>query len=335
MLRLVTLPTLLLTLAACAGSGTVSESAPYAEPDSAAADIPPPPAKHRRAEVSLSRALIYDKYTLGDTIPWRDTVRVIRWDKVRGILSQLDSLTAVRAAWAVAQNRHNINGQAPLSGTYSRNAYGNLQDPYGVERFQGIPLWAGADTLPPERYALDGALVRVVGSDSLTARVSPAWIGGEWTTRTRYLKTLQADTLFDRVIAIDRAQQYIITLEKGRSSDWLIRSINPATTGLHHPPYQMETPLGIFVVQEKKQRMVYLVDGRTETGGFAPFASRFSNGAYVHGIPVNAPHTRVEEYSWSLGTTPRSHMCVRTATSHAEYVYRWAEKDRALVVVFE
>lgn len=55
--------------------------------------------------------------------------------------------------------------------------------------------------------------------------------------------------------------------------------------------------------------MIYLVDGSKETGGFAPYANRFTNGAYIHGVPVNAPRKSLIEYSPSLGTTPRSHMC--------------------------
>ena len=87
--------------------------------------------------------------------------------------------------------------------------------------------------------------------------------------------------------------------------------------------------------QQKKTRMVFLKDGSAETGGYAPYASRFTNGAYIHGVPVNAPRTSMIEYSWSLGTTPRSHMCVRNATSHYKFVFDWAPTERSLVVVIE
>ena len=111
--------------------------------------------------------------------------------------------------------------------------------------------------------------------------------------------------------------------------------MNPITTGLHRPPYAQETPLGIFLIQEKKQKMIYHKDGTTETGGFAPWASRFTNGAYLHGVPVNVPRTTPIEYSASLGTTPRSHMCVRNATSHAKFIYEWAPAEKTVVFVLE
>ena len=62
--------------------------------------------------------------------------------------------------------------------------------------------------------------------------------------------------------------------------------------------------------------MIFLKDGSTATGGFAPYANRFNNGGYIHGVPTNAPAKGIIEYSYTLGTTPRSHMCVRQRNHH-------------------
>lgn len=72
-----------------------------------------------------------------------------------------------------------------------------------------------------------------------------------------------------------------------------------------------------------------------ETGGYAPYASRFTDGAYIHGVPVNEPRKTQIEYSWSLGTTPRSHMCVRNATSHAKFIFDWAPVNETIIFVLE
>jgi hypothetical protein len=104
---------------------------------------------------------------------------------------------------------------------------------------------------------------------------------------------------------------------------------------MHKPPYAQETPLGMFVLQEKKVKMIFLKDGSVETGGFAPYASRFTNGAYIHGIPVNLPQTKQIESSPSLGTVPRSHMCVRSATSHAQFIFDWAGVEETLIFIIE
>lgn len=44
--------------------------------------------------------------------------------------------------------------------------------------------------------------------------------------------------------------------------------------------------------------MIFLKDGSAATGGFAPYASRFNNGGYIHGVPTNAPATdhRIQLY---------------------------------------
>ena len=111
--------------------------------------------------------------------------------------------------------------------------------------------------------------------------------------------------------------------------------MNPATTDCTGHPMPRKRLPGVYIIQEKKPRMIYLVDGTTETGGFAPYASRFTNGGYIHGVPVNAPRKSLIEYSSTLGTTPRSHMCVRNATSHAKFIYDWAPVYETLVFVFD
>ena len=40
-------------------------------------------------------------------------------------------------------------------------------------------------------------------------------------------------------------------------------------------------------------------------------------------------------FGTTLGTTPRSHMCVRNATSHAKFVYDWAPVNETIVFVFD
>ncbi len=325
----------LILIFAAAAAACGQRNAPVAE-EPAAEDTLPAGPSFPKIEVVIEKQFTYDKYTLADTFPYRDTVRMFQWDKIRAGLARLDTLAVDPQAWGVLRNRRNINGIAPLVRDYTRNSYKNIQDTFGVERYQGIPLYAQDDPMPV-RYALDGSLVKIFSAegDSLVA-AEHAYIGGRWIIPPKYVKRIGGDTLrFDRAIFVDRTNQCIATLERSGDGKWLVRSMNPCTTGLHHPPYQKETPLGIFVVQEKKPRMQYYVDGTTRIGGFSPWASRFCNGGYVHGVPVNLPRTAVAEWSASLGTTPRSHMCVRNATSHAKYIYDWAPVDRTLVFVIE
>lgn len=285
-------------------------------------------------EIVIEKALLYDQHTLEDTYPYKDTTRVFQWEKIKEGLSWLDSIQKKPSVWSVLQNYKNRNGEAPLVKNYHRDSYRRIADSLGVERFQGIPLYLPTDTTVPELYGRDGTLVKHLEDYTNFTKIVSLYTGKEWMVPKRYIKTLPDTVVFRKAVFVDTKNQNITTLEQ-EGEEWLVRSMNPATTGLHRPPYAQETPPGVYVIQEKKPRMIYLVDGSAATGGFAPYASRFTDGGYIHGVPVNAPRKTLIEYSPSLGTTPRSHMCVRNATSHAKFIYDWAPVYETLVFVFD
>lgn len=324
-----------LTFTFCTQKSGVQENNALSTNDTAVASIPdsietsPVP-----IEIVIEKELLYDKHTLADTYPYKDTTRSFQWNKIRDRLAMLESIQSKPAQWAILQNYRNKNGEAPLVKQYNRDAYKRIADTLGVERFQGIPLYLLTDTVTPERYGRDGALVKLLSGNGRFFRIETIQPAVEWYVPGKYVYLIPDSIVFNKAIFVDVTNQNIATLEHV-GKQWLVRSMNPATTGQHRPPYAQETPLGMFVVQEKKARMIFLVDGTTETGGFAPYASRFTNGGYIHGVPVNAPAKSLIEFSPTLGTTPRSHMCVRNATSHAQFVYDWAPVNEAIVFVFD
>ena len=285
-------------------------------------------------EIIIEKELLYDQHTLADSYPYKDTTREFQWDKIRERLTWLESTQREPATWSILQNYRNKNGEAPLVRNYHRDSYRRIADSLGVERFQGVPLYLPTDTSVPELYGRDGSLVKHLEDYTNFIKVASVHTGKEWMVPRKYIETIADTVVFRKAIFVDTKNQNIATMEHV-GDKWLVRSMNPATTGLHRPPYAQETPPGIFVIQDKKPRMIYLVDGTTETGGFAPYASRFTNGGYIHGVPVNAPRKNLIEFSPSLGTTPRSHMCVRNATSHAKFIYDWAPIAGTLVFVFD
>lgn len=288
-----------------------------------------------RDMVVIKKELQYDQYTLEDSYPYKDTTRMFQWEKIRERLFFLDSIQQEPAVWAIVQNYKNLKGEAPLIRKWTRNEYKLVTDEYGVSRYQSVPLYLTNDRDTAERYIRDGSLVKVLEQDSTKfTQIEPTCFEGEWLVPNKYIKMIGDTVVFNHVVIVDRENQNIATIEKV-GDVWYVRSMNPATTGLHNPPYGHETPLGMFVIQEKKPKMVYLKDGSSAVGGFAPHASRFTNGAYLHGVPVNAPRTSTIEYSQTLGTTPRSHMCVRNATSHAKFIYDWAPTLKSVVFVIE
>ncbi len=290
----------------------------------------------KKYKLIVEKDFLYDQHTLADTFPYENSFRVFQWDKIRQGLTLIDSIQREPNFWAVVQNRRNIHGEAPLTGSFYRNEYNLVADDYGVERYQSIPLYTLEDSITPVRYARDGSLISVSDAGDKFSTAKIVYFNDSWRIPSTYIKTIgSSDSIvFTNAIFVDRTNQNIATLEKV-DSVWLVRSMNPATTGAHNPPYQHPTPLGIFVIQEKKPKMIYLVDGTTKTGGYAPYASRFSNGGYIHGVPVNTPHVDPIEFSSTLGTIPRSHMCVRNASSHAKFVYDWAPTLKTMVFIFD
>lgn len=286
-------------------------------------------------EIKIEKELLYDKHTLEDIYPYKDTTRCFQWDKIKERLALLENIQRKHSEWCILQNYKNRNREAPLVKKFKRDAYKRVADTLGVERYQGVPLYTPNDTVTPERYGLDGLLTRYLGEEGSFTKVEPIFIGGEWYAPTRYVKLIPDTVVFQKAIFIDRHNQNIATLERKEEGSWLVRSMNPATTGRHRPPYAQETPLGMFVLQEKKTKMIFLKDGSKATGGFAPYANRFHNGGYIHGVPTNAPATGIIEYSYTLGTIPRSHMCVRNATSHSKFIFDWAPVNETIIFVLE
>jgi hypothetical protein len=286
-------------------------------------------------KVTIKKEFLYAKDTLPDSYLYKNTTREFQWDKIRQSLTLLESIQEEPGSWAVLQNYKDIHGKPQPVKNFHKNDYNQLCDSLGVAQYQSAPLYAATDSTTPLLYGRDGSLVKVINKDGNFIKIATVYFKGDWKVPQKYVKLLDDGVVFRKAIFVDRTNQNIATLEKVNST-WLVRSMTKATTGLHKPPYEYETPTGIFVVQEKKDKMIYNKDGSDELAGFAPYASRFSGGAHIHGVPVNGPlDAGLVEDSPILGTTPHSHECVRTITSHAKFIYDWGTIDDTIVFVID
>ena len=287
------------------------------------------------ADIQLTENLEYDQYTLEDEYPYKDTVRRFQWEKVKEKIAYLENAMENGGNWGVFSNYKNMNGEAPTIEGFVRNEYKRVSDEYGVERYQSVPLYDVTQTDKMLRYGRDGWLVKIPDSDTTElVRVQGVSFEGEYLVPNCYLKPWGNTIRFTKVVVVDVTNQHVALLEK-QGNTWNILSKNPATTGVHKPPYAQETPTGLFAIQQKKEKMYYQQDGSSQIAGYAPYASRFTNGAYIHGVPVQLPRKNIIEYSASLGTTPRSHMCVRNASSHAKLVFERATVKESVVLVID
>jgi len=288
------------------------------------------------ADIILKKELKYDKYTLDDKYEYNDTFRVFQWEKIKEKLAYIENFQREHNQYGLISNYKNKHGESPTVANFKRNAYKRVSDTLGTERYQSAPLYQIGETKLPSIYGRDGSLVKILSNDTIKmVRVKGlSNFDGEWDIPKRYVKVLGDTLAFRHIVVVDVTNQNICALDH-IGDTWYIRSMNKATTGKHNPPYAMETPVGMFLVQERKAKMFYYKDGTTSIEGFAPWASRFTNGAYIHGIPVNNPKGQIIETSWSLGTVPRSHMCVRNASSHSKFIYDWVKPYSSLVIVID
>lgn len=282
---------------------------------------------------TIRKDLLYDKYSLADEYSVGKDKRMYQWNKIEEFLDTLENFQNRNFLFAVLTNYKNQTGIPPTVEPYRVDKYKQVTDTFGVSRNQAIPLYYTSELDTLVRYALDGSLAAILNSDSTSTKVELLLPKGIWYIPNKYIRKI-GPIRFLKTIFIDRKNQNIATLEL-TDTTWLARSLNPITTGVERPPFKKATPLGIFVTQNKTKEMKFYVDGSHEIGGYAPFATRFSGGGYLHGVPVNLPATAHIEYSPTLGTTPRSHMCVRNATSHAEFLYNWIDPYSTIVFVYE
>lgn len=283
--------------------------------------------------VRIEKALQYDWHTLEDQYTYKKTARRIQWNKISGKLDSLLMLEEIATEFGALSNYKNRNGLPPLVKPARHNAYKHIVDKNGTNRDQAIPFYRIGDLNTPECYGKDGALVWILRDTADYLVIVPAGFDGVWLVPSKYVDRLPVRK-FTKTIFVDRTNQNIVTLEQTDTA-WLVRSMNPATTGVRIPPYRQETPTGVFVVRSKTASMLFTKDGDSALAGYAPWASRFSGGGYIHGVPVNYPNRKVSEFCGSLGTVPRSHMCVRSATSHSKFIYDWASTDRALIIIYD
>lgn len=276
----------------------------------------------------IEKELLYNKYTLKDQYSYgKKSTRQFQWEKINNSLDKLENFKKTYSTFGFIANYKNINGSVPAIN-------GETTDSDGVSRSQAIPLYSPNNLSSPAKYGKDGSLVAIISRSQNFSLVKIFSRDGEWMVPNRYLDEISGED-FSKAIFIDRKNQNIVTMDDVNGI-WKVRSMNPVTTGRDHPPFSAPTPLGTYIVQEKRYKMLYLKDGSSDIiEGYSPYAVRFTRGAYMHGIPVNLPRTEMIEYSPLLGTEPRSHMCVRNATSHAKFIYDWSRTKQTLVFVID
>lgn len=230
-------------------------------------------------------------------------------------------------------NYKNYNGAPP-----NKN---NAQiDEFGYRSYHSAPAYTEANSNSDFRYIPDGILVRILDETGDFYYINVPTFKSNYYVPKQYINRENTFNTLRHVVVVDRNQQNQASFEVAENGLNLV-SYTFSTTGL---PGQdsYETTLGSYKAIEKKDRFLYLGNGTQEIAGYAPYAIRFTGGAYIHGVPVQFIEKNGEkvdpgkaEYLHTIGTFPRSSMCVRNYTSHAEFLYNWMDIENGAVIVIE
>lgn len=234
---------------------------------------------------------------------------------------------------AYISNYKNYNGSAP-------KLNGATNDDFGYRRDQSAAGYVEPDMNAYFRYLPDGMLVNVLEETEDFYRVKPLSFDGEYWVKKKYVSFENSIEDLTQVVVVDRKYQNSGTFEY-RDGKWVLVSYVFVTTG-KEGQYALPTPLGQYMAIQKRDRFLYYADGTKEIAGYAPYAIRFSGGGYLHGVPVEyiirdgqKIDPGLQEYLHTLGTIPRSHMCVRNYTSHAKFLYDWMRIGESAIIVIE
>lgn len=286
--------------------------------------------------------------------------RTFRLGMAMDQINQLDDYLKDHDNMAKISNYKNANGWAPSYKGQKFDALGNQRD-------QSAPLYETSDGKGEFRYLPDGMIVDVLGAENGMYKVHVFDHEANGYIPKKYLSFQNQVKDLKQVIFVDIKNQNISSYEYADDL-WHLKSLSYATTGME-AEFKEPTVPGTYAAIQKKDKFLYLDDVTKELDGYAPYAIRFNGGAYLHGFPVNYKWNTVQElvkeaeydeqgvllqeavyeekrvgspidpglieYSYTLGTIPLSHKCVRNPTSHAEFLYNWIVLNEAMIIVVD
>lgn len=270
---------------------------------------------------------VYGYVTNGNGIPRR-----FRFDRMTEEIKRLEN-TLAQYEYGYISNYKDRNGSPPLKN-------GKALDEFGIQAYQSAPAYYSLEDKNDFRYFPDGMLVFILDEANGHFKVRNLVYKGDYWIPKQFISFDNNLDRLDKAIVVDKANQNEALFEN-RNGRWTMISYTLATTGVPENN-KYETPIGSFKVLQKRDRFYYLNHRTGEIGGYAPYGTRFSAGAYVHGIPVDYVKEDgknidpgMKEYLLTIGTTPRSAKCVRNYTSHAKFIYDWADLNDTAVIVFD
>ena len=238
-----------------------------------------------------------------------------------------------------------ISAYVPLS-----KSYYSPVDKFGNRATQSVKGYLKS-SLEGEYINLpDQTLFKKLSETKDYIELETPFYGGSYFVKNKEksFKKIDLKEKVNRYVSIDTQSQSEVALERNKETDqYEVITYSLVTTGKDNGYSSYDTPHGVFMVAHTRTYMMFTRNLReTETltsipkglragrnqvvSGEAPYAIRFSGGAYLHGIP--GPIGASSESKWytaaKIGTYKESHKCVRHYDDQIKFLFDWLSVEK-------
>ena len=240
---------------------------------------------------------------------------------------------------------YTISAYVPLS-----NNYYTPVDKFGNRASQSIKGYINSNLEGEYINLPDQTLFKKLSETKDYIELETPFYGGSYFVKNKEksFKKIDLKEKVNRYVSIDTQSQSEVALERNKETDqYEVITYSLVTTGKDNGYSSYDTPHGVFMVAHTRTYMMFTRNLReTETltsipkglragrnqvvSGEAPYAIRFSGGAYLHGIP--GPIGASSESKWytaaKIGTYKESHKCVRHYDDQIKFLFDWLSVEK-------
>jgi hypothetical protein len=238
-----------------------------------------------------------------------------------------------------------ILAYVPLS-----KSYYSPVDKFGNRATQSIKGYLNSNLKGEYINLPDQTLFKKLSETKDYIELETPFYGGSYYIKNdeKFFKKMDLKEKVNKYIAIDTQSQSEVALERNKETNkYEVITYSLVTTGKDNGYSSYDTPHGVFMVAHTRTYMMFTrnlkadekiesIPKRLKAGndlviaGEAPYAIRFSGGAYLHGIP--GPIGASSESKWytasKIGTYKESHKCVRHYDDQIKFLFDWLSVEK-------
>ena len=218
-------------------------------------------------------------------------------------------------------------------------------DKFGNRSTQSIKAYTNKNLEGEYINIPDQSLFRKLSETSEYVELETPFYGGPYYIKNnnKFYKKVTLNDKINKYIAVDTSSQSEVAVERNiESNKYEVITYSFVTTGKDNGYSSYDTPHGVFMVAHTRTYMMFtrnlksteniktipkrLLAGQDQVvAGEAPYAIRFSGGAYLHGVPgpIGASSASKWYTASRIGTYKESHKCVRHYDDQIKFLFEW------------